>query len=101
MSAHNTSNVQAGHLPSPRQRPRTDSPLGRPRFQHARFRLEGISSSFDAERLERRLTRQVGVTGASVNPVTNCAHVAYDPALTSPSLLARQMELSGYRVKAR
>lgn len=73
----------------------------RPRVQRARFRLDGISSSFDAERLERRLARQMGVIGACVNPVTSYVDVAYDSTLTSPSLLARQMELSGYSVRSR
>lgn len=69
--------------------------------QRARFRLEGISSSFEAARLERRLERQVGVIGATVNPIAHCAYVAYDPALTSPSLLARQIEVSGFQVMNR
>lgn len=73
----------------------------RPHPQRARFRLEGIASSFDAERLERRLERQVGVIGATVNPIAHCAYVAYDPALTSPSLLARQIEVSGFQVTNR
>ncbi len=101
MSDHTSSDVQASSSPSPLQRSRPDRGPSRSRFQQVRFRLDGISSSFDAERLERRLTRQVGVMGASVNPVTNCVHVAYDPTLTSPSLLARQMELSGYGVRPR
>lgn len=97
MSTYDNSNVQAGRPHYPRH----ESVQSRVRALRTRFHLEGISSSFDAERLERRLTRQIGVMGASVNPITNCAHVAYDPALTSPSLLAKQMELSGYRVRAR
>lgn len=85
--------------------PRKERVLGehahRPHPQRARFRLEGIASSFDAARLERRLERQVGVIGATVNPIAHCAYVAYDPALTSPSLLARQIEVSGFQVTNR
>lgn len=101
MSDHTPSEVQVNPSPSRSQRSRPERVPTRSRFQQARFRLDGISSSFDAERLERRLTRQVGVMGASVNAVTSCVDIAYDPAVTSPSLLARQMELSGYRVRTR
>ena len=72
----------------------------RARHQRARFRVEGLASSFDAARLEHRLERQVGVIGATVNSIAQCAYVAYDPALTSPSMLARQIEVSGFHVKA-
>lgn len=81
-----------------KDRVRGENATYRPHPQRARFRLEGISSSFDAARLERRLERQVGVIGATVNPIARCAYVAYDPALTSPSLLTRQIEVSGFQV---
>jgi hypothetical protein len=101
MTAHNHSDVQAGHPASRLHRPRHQGGHTRPRADRARFRLDGLSSSFEAERLERRLERQVGVIGAMVNPVTSCAYVAYDPALTSPSLLARQIEVSGFQITNR
>lgn len=101
MTVHNHSDVQAGRPSSRLHRPRHDSVHARKRTDRARFRLDGLASSFDAERLERRLERQVGVIGATVNAVTNCAHVAYDPALTSPALLVRQIEVSGFQVMNR
>lgn len=79
---------------------RGEQTIHRARHQSARFRLEGLSSSFDAARLERRLERQVGVIGATVNPIVHCAYVAYDPALTSTTLLARQIEVFGFQVTA-
>jgi hypothetical protein len=101
MSQTNHTDMQTGR-PLPAQtrkdRIRGENALYRPHPQRARFRLEGISSSFDAERLERRLERQVGVIGATVNPIARCAYVAYDPTLTSPSLLTRQIEVSGFQV---
>lgn len=89
------------HGQTRKERVRGENAIHRSHPQRARFRLEGITSSFDAERLERRLTRQVGVIGATVNPIAHCAYIAYDPALTSPSLLARQIEVSGFQVTGR
>lgn len=105
MNQSNHTDTHAAPHPRP-GKTRTDRVRGenviRPAHpQRARFRLEGISSSFEAERLERRLERQVGVIGATVNPIARCAYVAYDPALTSPSLLARQIEVSGFQVTNR
>ena len=101
MSQTNHTDLQAGH-PLPGQtrkdRVRGENAIHRSHPQRARFRLEGITSSFDAARLERRLERQVGVIGATVNPIAHCAYVAYDPTLTSPSLLTRQIEASGFQV---
>lgn len=71
------------------------------RPQQARFRVDGISCARDAVQLEHRLMRQVGVVGASVNTITDFAYIAYDPALTSPTLLQRQIEVSGFGVRIR
>ena len=93
--------ARPSHSHTRNERVRGENAIHRPHPQRARFRLEGIASSFDAARLERRLERQVGVIGATVNPIAHCAYVAYDPALTSPSLLARQIEVSGFQVTSR
>lgn len=102
MSQTNHTDMRAGH-PHPghtrTDRVRGENAYRRPHPQRARFRLEGLSSSFEAERLERRLERQVGVIGAAVNSITHCTYIAYDPALTSPSLLSKQIELCGFHVK--
>lgn len=71
----------------------------RSRVEQARFRIDGLSCAFDAARLEHRLGRQVGVVGVHVNPITDRVYVAYDPGLTSPALLARQMEFTGCRAR--
>lgn len=102
MSANHSSR-QSTTYPTP-GRPHRDSRdprigLPRPRVERARFRIDGLSCAFDAARLEHRLGRQVGVVGVNVNPVTDRVDVAYDPALTSPSLLARQMEFTGCRAR--
>jgi cation transport ATPase len=68
---------------------------------NARIRIDGLSGAFEAARLERRLDRLVGVVGAHVNSITDYAHVAYDPALTSPTMLVRQIEHSGFRANVR
>jgi hypothetical protein len=97
MNTHVPGSAQDHYYPSSVPRPRPD---GRPRqTANARIRIEGLSGAFEAERLERRLDRLVGVVGTHVNPITDCVHVAYDPALTSPSMLARQIEFSGLRAR--
>jgi hypothetical protein len=68
---------------------------------HARIRIEGIGSAFDADRLERRLQRMVGVLGVNVNSITEYAAIAYDPGLTSPSMLVKHIEFSGFRAIVR
>jgi hypothetical protein len=101
MSQTNHTDMRAGHsLPghTRTERVRGENGLHRSHPKRARFRVEGLSSSFEAERLERRLARQVGVIGATVNSIAHCAYIAYDPALTSPSLLVRQIEVSGFQV---
>jgi hypothetical protein len=69
---------------------------GRSRPQQAQFRVDGIASASEAAHLEHRLIRQVGVIGVSVNTITDFAYIAYDPALTSPTVLQRQIEVSGF-----
>jgi cation transport ATPase len=71
------------------------------RHDRARIQVEGIGCAFDAARLERRLRRLVGVLGVHVNPITDYAQIAYDPGLTSPSMLVKQIEFSGFRATLR
>ena len=104
MSQTNPTDTHAGHPRLGQMRNdqvRGDNSVSGSQSRRARFRIEGIASSFDAERLERRLERQVGVVGATVNPIVHCAYIAYDASLTSPSLLVRQIELSGFQVMNR
>jgi hypothetical protein len=51
--------------------------------------------------LERRLDRLAGLVGGHANWINNYAHLAYIPALTFLSLLARQIEYSGFPAKVR
>lgn len=69
--------------------------------RRAKFKLDGVSCASDAARLEHRLSRQVGVIGVSVNTITDLAYIAYDPAVTSTSILQRQIEFSGFRAVQR
>lgn len=64
--------------------------------RRVKFKVDGLSCASDAARLEHRLLRQVGVIGVSVNTITDFAHIAYDPAMTSTSVLQRQIEFSGF-----
>lgn len=99
MNTHAPGSAQDHYHPSSVPAPRIE---GRQRrTANARIRVDGLSGAFEAERLERRLDRLVGVVGAHVNPITDYAYVAYDPTLTSPSMLARQIEFSGYRANVR
>lgn len=68
---------------------------------NAKFRIDGMISAFDADRLEHRLARQVGVIGVSVSTISDMAYITFDPRLTSVSLLQRQIEVSGYGVRPR
>ncbi len=47
--------------------------------------------------IERELVAKFGVLRAYVNPATETAYVAYDPAETSPASLAQAIEKAGYR----
>jgi copper chaperone CopZ len=73
----------------------------RSRPQQAQFRVDGVSCASEAAQLEHRLNRQVGVIGVSVNTITDFAYIAYDPALTSPTVLQRQIEVSGFGAQLR
>ncbi len=61
------------------------------------FSIEGMTCSSCANRIEKRLTRQPGVTSASVNFATKVATVKYDPAATGPETLAKAVDDIGYK----
>lgn len=69
--------------------------------KQAKFQIDGISCASDAARLEHRLSRQMGVIGVSVNTINDFAYVAYDPTITSSTLLQRQIEFSGFSARER
>lgn len=69
--------------------------------RRVKFKVEGLSCASDAARLEHRLARQVGVIGVSVNTITDFAYIAYDPTMTSTSVLQRQIEFSGFSATQR
>jgi hypothetical protein len=73
----------------------------RSRPQQTRFRVDGLTCATDANRLEHRLARQAGVIGVCVNQINDYAYIAFDPTMTSPSLLQRQIEVFGYRAMQR
>ncbi len=50
-----------------------------------------------ANRIEKRLSKQPGVTSANVNFATKVATVKYDPAATGPEKLAKAVDDIGYK----
>lgn len=50
-----------------------------------------------ATTIERELAATNGVLRAYVNPATETAYVAYDPAETDPAVLTRVIEQAGFR----
>ncbi|MBK9126242.1 MAG: copper-translocating P-type ATPase [Phycisphaerales bacterium] len=50
-----------------------------------------------ANRIEKRLSKQPGVTSANVNFATKVATVKYDPAATGPETLAKAVDDIGYK----
>lgn len=59
--------------------------------------IEGMTCASCANRIERRLGKQPGVTSASVNFATRVATVKYDPAATGPEKLAKAVDDIGYK----
>ncbi len=62
--------------------------------------VAGMTCASCAARVERSLTGVEGVVAASVNPATETAAVAYDPARVDRGRLAAAVEAAGYRVAA-
>jgi len=66
-------------------------------FERADLPIEGMTCASCANRIEKRLTKQPGVTSASVNFATKVATVKYDPAATKPETLAKAVDDIGYK----
>jgi cation transport ATPase len=54
----------------------------------------------DATAVERSLARQPGVLHATVNPATEVAYVAYDPAVCDAGALVAAIRRAGFRAEA-
>ncbi len=61
--------------------------------------IEGMSCASCAARIERRLTKQPGVSSANVNFATKVATVKYDPTATAPADLAQAVKDIGYTAR--
>lgn len=59
--------------------------------------IEGMTCASCANRIEKRLSKQPGVTSANVNFATKVATVKYDPAATDPQKLAKAVDDIGYK----
>lgn len=59
--------------------------------------IEGMTCASCANRIEKRLAKQPGVSSASVNFATKVATVKYDPAATGPETLAKAVDDIGYK----
>lgn len=68
-----------------------------PVIQRADLPIEGMTCASCANRIEKRLTKQPGVTSATVNFATKVATVKYDPAATGPEKLANAVDDIGYK----
>jgi len=70
--------------------------MGSMRLTFAIYDLD--CSGREARTVERALTTALGVRHAYVNPVTEMAYVAYDPALTDADHLIVAVARAGFRV---
>ena len=66
-------------------------------IERADLPIEGMTCASCANRIEKRLGKQPGVTSASVNFATKVATVKYDPAATGPETLAKAVDDIGYK----
>ncbi|MCC6428721.1 MAG: heavy metal translocating P-type ATPase, partial [Phycisphaerales bacterium] len=66
-------------------------------IERADLPIEGMTCASCANRIEKRLGKQPGVTSASVNFATKVATVKYDPAATEPEKLAKAVDDIGYK----
>jgi len=65
--------------------------------ERADLPIEGMTCASCANRIERRLARQPGVSSANVNFATKLATVKFDPAATGPAALAKAVDDIGYK----
>lgn len=68
--------------------------------EHITLGIAGMSCAACATRIEKNLSRMVGVTQAGVNLASEKATVTFDPAKTSVDLLIEQVKKTGYDVRA-
>ncbi len=66
-------------------------------IERADLPIEGMTCASCANRIEKRLSKQPGVTSANVNFATKVATVKYDPAATGPAQLAKAVDDIGYK----
>ncbi len=66
-------------------------------IERADLPIEGMTCASCANRIEKRLSKQPGVTSANVNFATKVATVKYDPAATGPETLAKAVDDIGYK----
>jgi P-type Cu+ transporter len=66
-------------------------------IERADLPIEGMTCASCANRIEKRLSKQTGVTSANVNFATKVATVKYDPAATGPEKLAKAVDDIGYK----
>ncbi len=62
--------------------------------------IEGMHCASCQATVQKALTRQAGVSDASVNLLTKTAAVAYDPKLTTPEQLVTAVAGTGYKASA-
>ena len=66
-------------------------------IERADLPIEGMTCASCANRIEKRLSKQPGVTSASVNFATKVATVKYDAAATGLEKLAKAVDDIGYK----
>lgn len=66
-------------------------------IERADLPIEGMTCASCANRIEKRLSKQPGVTSANVNFATKVATVKYDSAATEPEKLAKAVDDIGYK----
>ena len=65
--------------------------------ERADLPIEGMTCASCANRIEKRLSKQPGVTSTNVNFATKVATVNYDPGATGPAKLAQAVDDIGYK----
>lgn len=66
------------------------------RIAYRQFGITGLTCAGEAAGLERHLRQRAGVLKVSVNPVTECAYVTYDPTRVDLEALIGVINASGY-----
>jgi copper chaperone CopZ len=66
------------------------------RVAYRQFGIIGLTCAGEAIGLERHLRERTGVLKVTVNPVTECAYVTYDPDRVDPRSLVGVINAAGY-----